>query len=254
MSGADEEGSAEPELQPDDASVPEPAPEPEPQPDDASEPEPEPAASGGDPSGGAASPPSGAITVDPLGLGALVTYLGIGVFLVFGFAWVLVPAVAAQNASPCRPLQPKALSGAAPDFEVQDLDGNTVRLSDFAGKFVVLNFWAQYCEPCITEWPQLHRMAERLADRDDVVVIAMSIDADESRPKLEPFLEQMSLTETDVLVLWDPDQKVHTAYGTKEIPDTYFIDESGQLVHAFINVREWGSPDALHCLDSVADR
>lgn len=192
------------------------------------------------------------MTVDPLGLSALVTYVLVGGFLVFGFAWAVFPAVEAQNASPCRPLKPEAREGAAPAFEVQDLAGNPVSLKDFAGKFVVLNFWATWCEPCITEWPQVDRLAERMADNDDVVVIAMSIDTD--RTAIEPFLERMSLQDTQALVLWDPNQKVHTDFGTKQIPDTYFIDESGELVHAYINVRPWGTPDALHCLDSVVGR
>lgn len=192
------------------------------------------------------------MTVDPLGLAALMTYILVGGFLVFGFAWAIFPAVRGQNASPCRPLKPEARTGAAPNFQVQDMQGNPVALSDFKGKFVVLNFWATWCEPCTTEWPQVHRLAERLADRDDVVVIAMSIDSD--RDAIMPFLERMALDDTPALVLWDPKQEVHKAFGTKQIPDTYFIDESGELTQAFINVRPWGTPDAIHCVDSLVGR
>lgn len=135
----------------------------------------------------------------------------------------------------------------APDLQLQDLDGKAVRLSEFRGKFVVLNFWATWCEPCIGEWPQVHQLAQRLVDRDDVVVLAVSIDED---PKLvRPFLDRMSLGETPVQVLWDSTQSVHRTFGTEKIPDTYFIDEDGQVKYAFVNVRKWGSPEAYHCVD-----
>lgn len=188
--------------------------------------------------------------LDALGTTALLSYLIVGGLLVFGFALAIFPAVEAQNAAACRPLRPEARPGPAPEFVVEDLEGNEVRLSDFRGKFLVINFWATFCEPCITEWPQVQRLAERVADREDIVVLAISIDPE--RAPIEPFLEQMALDETRVQVLWDPTESVHKSFGTTNIPDTYFVDEDGQIVHAFVNVRDWGSPDAYHCLDSVA--
>lgn len=274
---------------------------------------------------------------DAFGLFAFFTYIGVGGFLVFAFAWSLQGAVEVQNASVCRALDPQlrghivaevrqadgstpanlklAVDGVesplaaeggvlqafpaagshhlkfeaegaapfelelgvagseevrlevtlaapggqgastivsrspwlAPDLEVQDLEGRPVRLSDFRGRWVVLNFWATWCEPCISEWPQVHKLAERLSDRDDVVVLAVSIDED--RSLITPFLERMSLAQTPTQVLWDPTQSVHRSLGTEKIPDTYFIDGDGQVQYAFVNVRKWGSPEAYHCVD-----
>ena len=196
----------------------------------------------------AAAPPK---STRPLGLLALLAFTLLGGLLVFGFASALGPAVTAQNEAPCRPLEPSPRSGAAPDFEAQDLQGNTVRLSDFKGKFVVLNFWATWCEPCIGEWPQFDRLADRLVDRDDVVVLAVSID--KSPAEIVPFLERMSLASTRVKVLWDPTQKAHNAYGSEKIPDTYFVDRRGDVAAAYVNVREWGRPGAHRCVVSMAD-
>lgn len=140
----------------------------------------------------------------------------------------------------------------APDFVVQDLEGHEIALSEFRGKLVVLNFWATWCEPCITEWPQVATLAERTADRDDVVVLAVSID--ENRDDITPFLEQMSLHDTPVRVLWDPSTELHKDMGSEKIPDTYFIDEQGRVASVFVNTREWGSPGALHCVESSAGR
>ena len=158
----------------------------------------------------------------------------------------------------------------APAFEVEDLAGNAVSLEDFRGKLVLVNFWATWCEPCITEWPQLDQLAERIEGRDDVVILAVSID--QKREDIMPFLERMSLAvrpkkadgtpdmskdpevTTKVKVLWDPSNAVNITYGSEKIPDTFFVDEAGRLTSAFVNVRKWGNPEAFHCVDGSVRR
>ena len=85
---------------------------------------------------------------------------------------------------PALPPQP------APPISFVDRDGNTVRLSDFAGKLVVLNLWATWCAPCLREMPSLDRMQERLGD--DVTVLAISEDRGGSKI-VEPFIEKLGL-------------------------------------------------------------
>jgi len=63
----------------------------------------------------------------------------------------------------------------APDFALPDLDGNTLRLSDFSGRPVVLNFWATWCAPCRLEMPELARAAADYADQG-LVVLAINQD------------------------------------------------------------------------------
>lgn len=191
---------------------------------------------------------------DPFGAFAYALYIAVGGLLIFGFAWALRSAVDVQNESACRGLNPDDREGPAPAFTVENLNGEPVSLEDFRGKLVILNFWATWCPPCIAEWPQLHRLAERLRDRDDVVVVALSVDED--RTAIEPFLQRMSLQDTNVVVLWDPKQEVHKQFGTNELPDVYFIDERGELSDAFINsaTRKWGSPEAYHCTLSRVGR
>jgi peroxiredoxin len=183
---------------------------------------------------------------------AFVVFLAVGSLWMFWFAAALGPAAKNQVEAACRGLEPIERSGPAPDFTLQDLAGQEVRLADLHGKFVVLNFWATWCEPCIREWPQLDRLAERLADRADVVVLAVSVDQD--RSLVAPFLARMGLEQTGVRVLWDPTAKLHTSYGTEKLPDTYFVDRAGQLLQAYVNVREWGRPAAYHCVESMIAR
>lgn len=187
-----------------------------------------------------------------LGPLAYVVFIAIGSLWMFWFAASLGPAAKAQAEAACRALEPELREGPAPEFTLQDRAGQPVSLADLRGKFVVLNFWATWCEPCIREWPQLDRLAERLEHRDDVVIVAVSVDQDQTL--VAPFLARMGLEQTGVRVLWDPTGKLHTAYGSEKLPDTYFVDAAGQLVHAYVNVRDWGRPAAHNCVESMLAR
>lgn len=187
-----------------------------------------------------------------LGVAAYVVFIALGCLWVFWFAAALGPATKAQGEAPCRALEPELREGPAPDFEVLRPDDTKLALADLRGKFLVVNFWATWCEPCIREWPQLDRLAERLADRDDVVILAISVDQD--RSQVAPFLARMGLEQTGVQVLWDPTGKLHNAFGSEKLPDTYFVDRAGQLVHAYVNVRDWGRPAAHRCVESQLAR
>jgi thiol-disulfide isomerase/thioredoxin len=140
----------------------------------------------------------------------------------------------------------------APDFTVKDLEGNEVKLSDFRGKLVVLNFWATWCEPCITEWPQVAKLARRLEDEGDDGVVVIAVSIDQEQQKIGPLLELMTLFESPVKVLWDETTKLHEEFGSEKIPDTFFVDEEGRVSAVFVNTREWGGPDALHCVEASA--
>lgn len=183
---------------------------------------------------------------------AFVAFVALGSLWVFWFAASLGPAAKAQGEAACRALEPVLRAGPAPEALVEALDGAKVDLAELRGKFLVVNFWATWCEPCTREWPQLERLAERLAERDDVAVLAISVDSD--RALIAPFLARMSLDQAHTRVLWDPTAKLHNAFGSEKLPDTYFVDREGQLVHAYINVRDWGRPAAYHCVESMASR
>lgn len=136
----------------------------------------------------------------------------------------------------------------APELDLVDLEGNPVELSDFRGRLVVVNFWATWCKPCITEWPHVAQLAERLTGREDVVVLAVSVDTD--KEAIAPFLAGMALQDTPVNVVWDAGQN-QMAWGTEKIPDTYLVGPNGELLYAFVGPRQWGSPEAYHCVNGM---
>lgn len=182
---------------------------------------------------------------------AMLAFVLVGGLLVFGYAQALLPAAEAQLGAACRPLNPEPREGAAPALELEDLDGNPVSLEDFRGKFVVLNFWATWCEPCTREWPDLAILGQRMSERDDVVVLAVGLDED--KQDIAPYLERMGLGDTAVRVLWSKDPEAYKAYGSEKIPDTYFVNSEGELEAVFVNVRKWGKAGAVRCVEASAD-
>ena len=177
----------------------------------------------------------GGAKLDAVGVLAHVVYVLVGGLLVLGFAWAVVPAVEAQNEAACRSMSPIERGQEAPDVSLVDLDGNEVSLSDLRGSFLVLNFWASWCEPCISEWPELDQLAQRLAGRQGVEVVAVSVD--EQLDDVRSFLERMSLTQSGVRVLHDPEPRVRLRrFGDSDIQFELLCwcsdpSERGVLVH-----------------------
>ncbi len=79
------------------------------------------------------------------------------------------------------------------DFALRDLEGKTVRLSDYRGRVVVVNFWATWCSPCAAEQPQLEKLWNSYRDRG-VVVLAVSMDGPETVADVAPMVHSRGLT------------------------------------------------------------
>ena len=119
-----------------------------------------------------------------------------------------------------------AVGSPAPDFVLEDLAGNRVRLSDFRGKTVVLNFWATWCPPCRAEMPDFQATFEQRRPRDDFVVLAVDRLAEDDRAAVERFVEDFGLA---FPVLLDATDEVVRHYGVPGLPSTFFIDRDGVL-------------------------
>jgi peroxiredoxin len=118
---------------------------------------------------------------------------------------------------------------AAPDFSLTTLDGKTVRLSDFRGKAVLLNFWATWCEPCKIEMPWFVDLQRQYAAQGlQIVGVAM----DDADPEdIAKFAKKMGI-DYPILVGKDSDRDaVASSYGGVQfLPETFYIDREGKVV------------------------
>lgn len=115
----------------------------------------------------------------------------------------------------------------APDFTVQDMDGNDVKLSDMFGKPIVLNFWASWCGPCKNEMPEFEEVYK---ERKDDVIFMMVNMTDGKRETLTSAKNHIEEKEFTFPVYFDMTQEVMYTYSVWSLPTTYFIDADGNLV------------------------
>lgn len=111
----------------------------------------------------------------------------------------------------------------APDFALSTLDGATVRLSDLRGQWVIVNFWATWCGPCVAEMPALVQIAE--AHRDRLLLLAVNMR--EPVETVTAFLDEQGLSLT---VLVAPDDAVLTNYQVLGLPQTVVVAPDGDIV------------------------
>ncbi|WP_293931827.1 TlpA family protein disulfide reductase [Sphingobacterium sp. UBA6645] len=154
---------------------------------------------------------------------------------VFAQGTVTIPDAAALKAK----YQTELVKKEAPDFTLVDLYGNTVSLSDFRGKVVVIDFWATWCKPCIGSFPGMQATVEKYKNDKDVKFLF--IDTWEQKENYKD--EVKALMEKDgytfhVLFdeMKDANKAVTTAYGVQGIPNKVIIDKNG-----FIRLQSAGS-------------
>ncbi|MFC1950340.1 TlpA family protein disulfide reductase [Chloroflexota bacterium] len=109
----------------------------------------------------------------------------------------------------------------APNFQLQELDGQIVSLRDFLGKPVLINFWATWCSPCRSEMPYLQELYEEWSAKGLVV---LTINSGESHSQVKQFMESQHLS---LPVLLDTKQDVVLEYSIQYLPTTFFIDKDG---------------------------
>jgi thiol-disulfide isomerase/thioredoxin len=115
----------------------------------------------------------------------------------------------------------------APDFTVYDAEGNEVRLSDFKGKPIILNFWASWCGPCKSEMPDFDEAYGKYKEDINFLMINLT---DGSRETVESASEYINSEGYSFDVYFDTETEAAIKYSVFSIPTTYFIDADGMLV------------------------
>ena len=134
----------------------------------------------------------------------------------------------------------------APDFDLEVLTGDTANLETYKGEYVLLNFWATWCPPCLEERPYIEEAFQKYQDRG-FTVVAISSD-EEGESAVTPFIEKLGVT---FPVLLDPDKAVSSVYGAHNLPMTFILNREGEVVAGAVGERDWSSEEALSVLDEI---
>ncbi len=147
--------------------------------------------------------------------------------IVFALALVVVSLFGACQNKPGP--QKTADRSSAPDFTLRDTSGSDVKLSNYRGKIVLLEFWASWCPPCKATIPELISMQNKYRDKG-FEVIGISLDYEDNPPsKVSKFSEEHGIN-YKVLIGDDAVQKL---YHVSSIPQAFLIDRNGRIVQSY---------------------
>ena len=165
-------------------------------------------------------------------------------------------------------LDPQPISGKAPSFVLKDMVGKTHSLDEFRGKWVLLVFWATWCEPCREELPHLATLAMKFSDLP-FFLLMVSVDRsfediNDMAVRLRDKADEMEFPAAwkaaglfvtkigpNFMTLLDPGSVTAKRYGTSMFPESYLIDPRGRLRKKFVGPKPWGMKKALSELRGI---
>jgi peroxiredoxin len=122
--------------------------------------------------------------------------------------------------------RPLAVGDRAPDFTIKTLEGKELSLADFRGKYVLLDFWATWCAPCLEEMPNLQAIQDQYAKGPRLVIIGLSVDDQPASAAYSVKALKLSWRQGFA----GPDSPVVSAYGAMAIPATFLIGPDGTIL------------------------
>ncbi|MDH5526693.1 MAG: TlpA family protein disulfide reductase [Nitrospirota bacterium] len=134
----------------------------------------------------------------------------------------------------------------APEFRLFTPDGAEGRLADYRGKLVVLNFWATWCGPCVTEMPALEAVWNTYREAG-LVVLAINVD----RGRLKAVRQFVARRGLSFPVLLDPTGETRKGYEVAALPVTYLIGRDGRFMGKSLGAREWNGAAQMAAFESL---
>ena len=134
------------------------------------------------------------------------------------------------------------------EIQLKDVSGNTVRLSDYRGKVVFLNFWATWCPTCVVEMPAMEKLHRRLKEKAFVMV---AVNLQESPARVKSFFEKLELS---FISLLDSSGAVGSGFAVRGLPTTFVLDKEGRIIGKALGPREWDSRASIALFEYLIDR
>ena len=145
----------------------------------------------------------------------------------------------------------------APDAEFKTLDGSSVKISDFRGRILLLNFWATWCPPCLEEFPLLFDIVAQ--GQKEVALLAVSHDSDAA--DIPPWLARFRLRHGAVLdsaetvIAHDASRRTsQNLFNVVLLPETFVIDRRGRIQRKIVGSEGWKDPQLLSWLEQLRTR
>jgi len=136
-------------------------------------------------------------------------------------------------------------TGAAQDFTLQDIDGESFQLNQTRGQWVFLHFWASWCGPCREEMPAVQRLTDTI--KDDRFKIVM-INTAEDEDTIFEFLASIGV---ELNSLMDPDGQVTEHWKPRGLPTTFLINPQGNIKYQAIGGREWNKEEYIQFIKKL---
>ncbi len=172
----------------------------------------------------------------------LTIALAVVAVIALGYAFIGTGKPSAEKAQKAAPAEATAASSnttadtqempVAPDFTLRDLNNKSVKLSDYRGKVVFVNFWATWCPPCRREIPAFIDLIKKYG-KDGFVVLGIAVDSREFA-KVPGFVEQMGM---NYPVLLDETGVSNLYGGIRSIPTTFVVNRDGRVVYRVVGSR-----------------
>ena len=151
---------------------------------------------------------------------------------------LLLTSAQAQDLKPWK-------GGPTPPLALKDLSGKAIKLEDYRGKVVMVQFWATYCPPCLKEMPSMTRMQARLAGKPFAI---LAVNMGETEQEVKEFLAKMKV---DFTILMDSDGKALSDWKVFVAPSTFLIDPKGSIRYTLQGGAEWDAPEQLQTIKEM---
>ena len=165
----------------------------------------------------------------------------------YGFLYVLVIFMLASLAHADRLLDPMPRTMKAQNFTLPNTQGDDVSLTDFEGKFVLVNFWSTECTICRAELTTMQDLYDQMSNDGRLEIIAIHAGND-----VKGVVEQMEINPVSYPMLIDMDLQMGH-WGIPTLPTTYLVTPDGSFAYRVLGVRVWNSPSMVDFLREVFD-
>ena len=134
----------------------------------------------------------------------------------------------------------------APDLQLTDISGNSIRLSDMKGSVVFINFWSTWCQSCVEEMPAIERLSKILQGNPKFRILTILYKDD-----LSMAISYMKQNGYTLPVYLNPDESAAKSFGITGVPETFILDKKGLLRKKIIGPAPWDAPEFIQALQTL---